>query len=335
MTMQMIEGFDYLTVANMGVKWDSASGSLVTGVYGRGLGVSNYGFIKTYPFNTTHGFVGFHYFVGTTTATNVNWVQFLDSNTIQCDLRYDSSGTSFFTRNGTAIGSAVSAGNRLSANQWYWIEVEVVIDPSIGVANLWINGTAALTQSSLNTRTTANSFFNQIKLAGQVNGTQIIDSFHFWDTSAGDIIGHMAESIIDTKLANAVGSNASWTKGGTINANNYLQVNEANSDGDTTYVLSSTPGQIDSYGFATLTASVGTVNTIGINTIDRIDDATPRTIKHFTKSSASTVLTPSAAMSPGPAYSNHQSFVIVDPATGVAWTISGRNTAEFGFQEIS
>lgn len=337
MAMQFMDGFDYLTIANLSLKWDNspAGWSLVTGVYGAGKAAaigSGSALTKTLASNFATGMVAFHMQTGASLSAQVIFA-WRDAGTIQVDLRMDGTGAFFFTRNGTAIGSTSTF--RASLNTWYWIEAQVTIDPSAGVANLYVNATSVLAGSSLNTKSSANSFFNQLGVLGNNNGDNaVIDSFHFWDSTAGDVTAFpYGEHEIDTQLANAVGSNAAWTKGGTINAQNYLQVNEANEDGDTTYVSSATPGQIDSYGFANLRPTSGSIGTIAVNTIDRDDDATPRTFDHFVKSSAATAL--SSPITPSATYQNHQRFFGTDPNTSAAWTVAGRNAAEFGMKEIS
>jgi hypothetical protein len=332
MAMDFMDGFDYLTAANLGLKWDNSSGTLVTGAYGFGKGLQNPNQTKTLGANYATGMVGFHWFSGTTLAASLihKW---LDAGSQQVELRQDATGAPYFTRNGTTIGSVASF--RMVVNTWYWIEAQVTIDPSAGVANLYINATSILAQSGLNTRNTANSYFNQLSptVSGSPEG-QVVDSYHFWDGTAGDVSGFpYGEHEIDTELADAVGSNTTWTRGGTNTGNNYSQVNEANEDGDTTYVLSATPGQIDSYGFTNLRPTSGAVGTIAVNTIDRIDDATPRTFDHFVKSASATAL--SSAITPSGSYVNHQRFFGTDPNTSAAWTVAGRNAAEFGYKEIS
>lgn len=331
MAMQFMDGFDYLTIANLGLKWDVGSGALVTGVYGAGKAVQAPSNTKTLPSNFVTGMQGFHWFSGTSLTAAII-AQYLDAATTQVELRMDATGALFFTRNGTTIGSVSSF--RMATNTWYWVEMQVTIDPSAGVANLYINATSVLAQTGLNTRNTANSFFNQIKVGVAGIAGVAVDSYHFWDGSAGDVTAFpYGEHEIDTKLANAVGSNTAWTRGGTNTGNNYSQVNEANEDGDTTYVLSATANQIDSYGFANIGPGSGTIGTIAVNTIDRVDDATPRTFDHFVKSSAATAL--SSTITPSASYVNHQRFFGTDPNTSAAWTVGGRNGAEFGYKEIT
>lgn len=341
MSMALIDGFDYLIASNLVLKWDLAPGwTVVTGVFGKGKAVftqTTTDLVSTLNTNTVSGRIAVHATIPAF-ATTTRFQVFKDGGTTQVDVRMDNTGLFFFSRNGTQIGVKAATNFRVSVGQVYWLEAEVIIHSTLGVANLYINSDLVLSQSGLNTQATANQYFNQVGLGGGngVGGTTY-DDFHYWDFTAGDVnVFPYTEHIIDTQLANVVGTNTTWNKGGTvINANNYQQVNEANEDGDTTYVFMSASGagDIDSYGFGNLTEISGTIGTIAINTIARIDDAGPHVYKNYSLSGGSNAV--SANITPGASYVNAQTFQGTDPNTGVAWTISGRNAAQFGYKFIS
>jgi hypothetical protein len=331
MAMIFIDGFDYLTAANIALKWSTGSVGLNTGVYGKGKSINGNATINVA--NAPNGMVGFHFYTGTQVAEQI--VIFSDAGTNQIDLRTSAIGQLFFTRNGTTIGT--TTGSILAPNQWYWIEVQITISTTVGIANLYVNAVSVLAQSGLDTQTSGNAYFNQIEIASSANQTQLFDSFHYWNSTAGDVTTYpYGEHIIDTQLANAVGSNTTWNKGGsTINAQNYEQVNEANEDGDTTYVWMSASGagDIDTYGWAPLVELSGNIGTIAINTISRIDDPGPHIYDHYTLSSGVPAL--SSGISPGSSYINHQTFQGTDPDTSNPWTVTSRNNAQFGYEFIS
>jgi hypothetical protein len=336
MTMRFMDGFDVnKTSAGLLEKWSTitASPSFPAGVYGKGFGLQNPNLTqKVLGINITTGMQGFHFFYPTG-AGAVSIVAFQDSGTTQTDLRVNAGGQLFFTRNGTTIGTTSTL--TIAPNQWYWIECQVTISTTVGVANVYVNATSYLAQSSLNTQNTGNSTFNEIALIG-ANSNIIMDSYHCWDTAAGDITTFpYGEHIIDTELANAVGTNTTWNRGGTNTGNNFSQVNEVNNDGDTTYVwmVASGANDIDSYGFVTLQETSGIIGVLAINTISRIDDVGPHVYDHYVLSSGSSAL--SSGISPGANYLNAQSFQGTDPNTSSAWTIAGRNAAEFGYKFIS
>lgn len=131
---------------------------------------------------------------GQTTDTQIFAV--LDVNTVQVALWITSAGTLYFTRGGsstsfglagfpsvTAIGA--STGVSLPANSYHYLEVEVIISPTVGVANLRIDQTAVLTQTGLNTRASANSSFTSVVLGAMwfVNG---VNCSAFFDDTYDD-----------------------------------------------------------------------------------------------------------------------------------------------------
>jgi hypothetical protein len=335
MAGKFCDGFDYLVAANLNLKWDSSpSWSIFSGVYGKGKAVQGNANPLTHTLATNYasGMCAFHLQSVSLIAEQIHlWS---DTGTIQVDLRRDVTGAFFFTRNGTTIGSTSSY--RISAASTNWIEAQVIIHGSLGQANLYVNGVSVLTQTGLNTQATGNSYFNQISLKTQNANNSIFDNYHFWDFTVGDAATGFpyGEHIIEASLAIAVGTNTTWNRGGTNTGNNYSQVNEANEDGDTTYVWmsSSGAGDIDSYGFATQ-QTPGSIGFVAINTIVRIDDAGPHTYEHYTLSSGSSNV--SAALTPGASYLNIQTFQGTDPHTSALWTTAGRNAAEFGFEFIS
>jgi len=332
MAMIFLDGFDYLTAANFNLKWDSFGGaSLQTGVYGIGQATGLGTGTKTLGSNFVTGFQGFHYFTGTL-AANTPMCRFNDAGTIQVELRMDATGGLFFVRGTTSIGS--TSTSRLLPNTWYFIEAKATIDPSAGEASVSVNGVAFLTQTGLNTRNSANSFFNQVVITGGGGGTQQADSYHFWDTTAGDVTTFFGEHIIDTRLANAAGTNTTWTIGGSSPAaTNWQSVNEAHEDADVTFVSTLTVNNIDSYKFVNVATVTGTIATIAIDTICRVDDGLAHVIDHYSLSGG--VVGLSAGVSPATTYQNRQTFQGTDPNTAAAWTIAGRNLAEFGYKFIS
>lgn len=82
-----------------------------------------------------------------------------DGATVQVDLRLDSGGHVFVTRNGTTIGSASTSA--VTANAWHRLELQATIDPSNGAIEVHVDGVTFIARTTgLNTRATANSSFN-------------------------------------------------------------------------------------------------------------------------------------------------------------------------------
>jgi hypothetical protein len=91
---------------------------------------------------------------------------FQDATNTQVDLRLKPDGTFYFTRNGTTLGSA--SPNALSFNQWYYLEVKIVINSSTGSVELRINGTSTgwISLTGQNTQATANAYCTRFWVGG-------------------------------------------------------------------------------------------------------------------------------------------------------------------------
>lgn len=126
------------------------SGSGVKEYFGKNLGVH-----ATY-------IVGFAFFMPssiTLSTTPTPILSFQEGGSTQLSLLMNQTGNFQFYKGGgttTAVGSLSSSS--LSFNTWHYLEVKVTIDGSAGVAELKVDGSFFLQQSSLNTRVSSNSF---------------------------------------------------------------------------------------------------------------------------------------------------------------------------------
>lgn len=323
------DGFDYISVANGTRKWDNATGTIVTGVYGQGSALQGAAAkIKTLSANYATCFFSFHWFSGTLADHIIFAVRDAGSN--QCELRGNASGQLRFTRNGTLIGSASTP--TVTANTWYFIDGKIVISDAAGIAEVNVDRVSFLALSSVDTKNTSNAFFNQLEIETFSDRTQRHDNFHFWDDTAGDIsAAPTGELVIDTAWVTGAGDNADFTPSASTNASNVDD--NPNADDDSTYNSSGTVGHIDTFAVGSLHATSGTVVSVGVDTIDRRDDATLFTVAHRVKSASATA--DGTGFTPSASYLNHQSHFAVDPNTSAAWTVSGRNAAKFGYTIVS
>jgi hypothetical protein len=346
MSMHHIDGFDWTTANTDGSKkWDgvynSAPGAIGSGAYGLGRSVQLFTTTKTFTTTFVGGFQGFHVFIPSFSAAII--CQWMDAGTTQVELRLDASGHLLFTRNGTTIGTGGNGAGvstqTLTLGAFNWIEAKVVVDGSAGEASVRVGpaGTVYLTQTGLNTKNTANAWFNQVKMSP--TGTLLFDNYHFWDTvDTGDgITSWYGEHIIETDVATADGSNVAFTPNS--GSNGFSRLNETSPDGDTTYVSSAVAGNISSYLVGNLLITSGNVDAIAINTIDRVDNVAPFTLQHYLKSPATSgTAATGAAFAPTGTYMNHQTIFAgpsADPNGNIAFLIASRNAAEFGFKQAT
>jgi hypothetical protein len=109
--------------------------------------------------------------------------------------------------------------------------------------------------------------------------------------------------------------------------NNSL-VNEAQQDGAVTYVYDSNVGDADLYGIAALSGTPAAVVAVTTRAFVQKSDAGTRSGAVQLKSGATTVQSPSAALSTSWGWLYRTD--LADPATGAAWTVTAVNNAQVG-----
>lgn len=113
---------------------------------------------------------------------------------------------------------------------------------------------------------------------------------------------------------------------------NYTLVNEDQQDAATSYVFSSTVGQSDLYSIASAVGMPLGATVLGVTTrgFFQKSDAGTRTVKVQLKSGSTTVQSADGVLTT--AWGWVAKTDVVDPATGVAWTLSGVDGAQIGAQ---
>lgn len=328
-------GFDHLTAANLNELFDNSTGTVTTpGVFGLGSSLIGYNQLTaTLSANFVTGFFSFDFFTGTLAACNI--LALFDGSTLQSDLRMASGGALSFTRNGTTLGSASTS--LLASNSWYPVVIKFKIDDTVGIVEVRINGSAFVALTSQDTKNTANAFFNKFVLDTSSNRTQGCDNFVWWDDTAG-VAGSndlsdwpTAPVTVNARWVASAGSNADFTPSASTNASNVDD--KPNHDGDSTYNSSLTTGNIDTFTVDSMHPTSGTVIAHVINTIDRIDDATPHTLQGHILSVAATA--DGTAYSSSASFKNHQTIFVLDPNTAAAPTVSASNSMKYGYKLAS
>ena len=258
---------------------------------------------------------------------------FNDVSTNQVDIRVNSpSGTICATRNGTTLGTSTFA---LQAGIWYYVEVAVKIDPSVGTVTVNVNGTQVLALTGQNTRASGNSYANMVYF-GWATGNNSANAQSYYDDTYIDNAGTFyGDCRVETSLPNANGATDNFTRGGsTINANNYQQVSDNPADDDTTYNYSSTAGDVDLYGYPAISTTSGNVQAVMTVPVLRNDSAGTTTAESVYRSGGTNYFG-SAHNVGSTTYNAYPDIQAVDPNTGVAWTVSGVNAAQYGLKRTA
>jgi len=256
-------------------------------------------------------------------------------------VRFLSNGSAVASVGTTTAGSNVvfylmnAAGNWVAqgstpyvSSTWVYIELKVFRSATVGTLELRLNGSLTAECSA----TGLNLGASNINAIGwqQWNGrSEWLDDVYVLDPTTGSAPTNdwLGECRVETLFPNGNGANTAWT--GT-----YADVDEPNSpDGDTTYIYSNTPGQIETDTFTDLSVTTGTVFAVQTHIVARKDNAGLRTIAPVMRvGGVDYVGTTSPALPTG--YTGvTQLYDRVDPS-GADWTVATANAIEAGVKEV-
>ena len=219
----------------------------------------------------------------------------------------------------------------LTTNVWYHISLCCKIHDTTGYYSVEIDegNTFSASATGLDTRNAGTVGQLDRLIFGQVlapGGNPII---RLDDAYYGEVTGGADHSLGDLRsskfLPTAEGNSSDHTP--SSGSDNALMVDDTTIDDDTTYVESGTVNHKDTYVFQDIGPST---TIIGVKQIvrHRKTDAGMRSLRQVTRSGGTDY--EGATVVESDSYQHDWEASLVDPATGVAWTPSGYNAAEFG-----
>lgn len=355
MALRFADSFDHYQQADITMKWTAAGAIGGTGVqvvtggrYNNCLKLihatsANAALSKTLDAQATW-IVGFAFqwtLEGAPSSSAQGFVRFVDVSTVQVRLDLNADGTiSVVNGDGTTLATSTSA---LSETTWYYVEFKATIGNS-GTYQVKVNEVDWIVSATGDTQNSSNSTANVIRLYGEYMGGV---GYHYYDdvyicdssgTTNNDFLGDVRVEAIFADADSA--TNADWTC--SAGSDHYALVDESATDfpdDDTTYVSDDTAGHKDTYGFPPLSYSDADILGVQLNVCARKDDAGARSICGVVRSGGSD--TDGDTISLGNSYTyivgtdNCLPIWETDPATAVAWTLSGVEDAEFGVKLVT
>ncbi len=347
MAYQFADGFDNYT--NITQIWDIVSGTITmssgnarfappSGLTGQGISLTqNASLTKNLLSNQATLIIGVAYYTPNlpTSGNIANILALSDNSTVQVTLGYLSSGALQFYRGatsggtGTAIGTS-SAPGVIQAAVWNFFEVVVTIDPSAGAVALYMNqpatgATALINSTGLNTRSSSNSYANQVTLKdANLTANTRYDDLYCFDNSGGSFNARLGDQRIITMVPAGAGSSTQWTPSAGAN---WQCVDEIPPNDDTDYVSTTGVGNTDFYAMQSASISANPNFVVG-RIRHRKDDASPHTLQLGVYRGGSSAFSPDVAVPSSYVFSDY--LFPVDPSTSAAWTSTGINAAQFG-----
>lgn len=328
MALEKYDGFDhYNTAAQLARKWDtgSAGSTFPAGRFGGNCLRTNGTNVATATLTAQQTrVIGWAWQTDALGAGTV--LTFLDAGSAQLEVRITAGGLFTVTKNGSVLGTSSAT---YVINTWYYMEFKCKIDPSTGTYELRQNGVSIISGSGANTRNTANSTVNQVKLiAGVAN--QEYDDVYILNTSGSVNNDFLGECRILMNLPTGDGNSSQWTP--STGVNHWANVDEATPNDDTDYNSDATVGHIDLFTFASISPT-GTIAAVQTTLTARKDDAGARQIAEQCRSSSTNYT--GATQTMNSTYGMTSEIRETDPATGIAWTTTGVNNAQFGVKVIA
>lgn len=226
------------------------------------------------------------------------------------------------------VGFVKIGPTRLISGNWNYIEVKLVIGTS-GSIEVKLNGVIEIAATIVNTGTTN---LAKISLVSQFTNNTF-DDVYVLDTSGSKNNTYLGDIRVETLFPTADGAHTAWAPdSGTAHFSRVNENTGTHPDGDTSYVLDSSPGDRDTYTMSDLSETTGTVFGAQTSMYARKDDGATRQIAR--------VIRQSGTDHDGTAQTLTSSYVFytqldeLDPA-GSDWTTASVNADEFGLVEIA
>lgn len=346
MPLIFMDGFDHYATAQLTQKWTAYNAFAVASggrrstnrLYCSGAVATGEYCYKTFGTAMANGRAGFSFSIGSL-GNVIQMCSFSNGTTAQVSLWCSgSTGRLVFCRGGNSFGGTgtvieQTAEGVIAAGTTYHVEVKFAINDSTGSYEVKLDGVTVLSGSGVDTRngapTTWDRFYVGYGGASSYSSQYGIDDLYLgYDDGDGfDLLG---DCRVDTLFPTGAGASADFTPSAGAN---YECVDEASTDGDTTYVSSDTSTDLDLYAFGDLSHDPAAIHAVQIVSVTRKEDSGTAVLQ--TKSRVGGT-TRDAGASFGPATSYAMTRVILDedPDTAAAWTQSGINAAEFGLEVV-
>lgn len=224
---------------------------------------------------------------------------------------------------GTQLGS--DSANLLTLSTWYFIEIVVTVNNTTGTVEVYVDGSKAgwIDLSSQDTQSTANAYANAWGLGGTTAGDIAYDNIY--SKSDGTRFGPGAAR---SYVPDANGAVRQWTP--STGSNDFSVVDEIPPNGDTDYLESTSAGNIVTMGYP----AIATTNAIkGLQVLNYARTTSTGSIRGVARIGGTDYFATCPALSTS--YGYKPAIFELSPDSGVAWTESEIDGAEFGTEHTT
>jgi hypothetical protein len=250
-----------------------------------------------------------------------------NSGTLHGSVRHASDGTVQAIARGTVL--ATSAGT-VSFNAWHYWEVKYVLHDSTGSITVKCDGATVVTITGADTKNGGTlAVINDVYFGSTANHGFYLDDMYINDGSGSSDNDFWGDIAIKTCVPTGAGNSTGLTPS---TGSNWSCVDEALNAAPNTsdYCGSPTPGTKDTYAMTDLSGTVPSIKGISANVYAAKSDAGAISGRRLLRAGGTDYAGPDLTLSAS--YQWFPENVILNPATGVAWTKADIDALEPGYE---
>lgn len=341
MSLLFMDGFDHYASGDVRQKWPTSNSNFAVATSGSRFNSGQY---------ATYSNSGSQWSIARNIASMDTWIvglslyinnlgnqhtfiRLLDAGSDQVNLRVNTSGTLSVVRGGTNGTVLATSTGTLAVGTWYFIEFKVKIHNTAGTAEVRVSGTNSgwINASGLNTRNTANSQADSLRLGSENGNGPRIDDVYVCDINGSINNDFLGDCRIETLYPDGDGNSTQFTPSSGLN---YQCVDDSTPNGDTDYVSSSTADNIDTYTLGNLSGTPASILGVQTHLSARKDDGGSRTFQSVLRISGTNYFG-SSTFSAADSYLFYSQIFEQNPAISAAWLGSAINGMEAGVKLVS
>jgi hypothetical protein len=258
-------------------------------------------------------------------------MSFTRAGSVQIQLRQVGTELRVYRGNYVNLLASVELAGILVPGEWYYYELGVRVHDTEGTVSVRLNGIVLpdLTLSGVDTKDCEAAGVDQVQLGG--SGNQFTDIYIDNESFHGDCI-------VETLYPTGAGNHSDWIPSGGLQAgSNYLNVDDPGDiDGDDTYNMSLSQGDKDSFVAGNLVSRpTSVIKGVAMHLTARKDEAGSREMKPMLRIGGVNYVHEDTGFILSDVYHGAQRIWEENPATEAAWTESGVNGAEIGYDLVT
>lgn len=328
---------EYYDTAHLEQVWDGSSSGPSVGLVGRrgGAGItcaSLDSMDKIIPITTGSVFCGFA--IEFTSVVQDVFFHIFRESSVHINLELEANGA--ITINYGPSSSQTSSSGLVSPGVYHYLEIQALVDDSVGLYTVKLDGIQILTNSSVDTQNGGLAGIDRIRFGDTGAHTTLrFDDVYILDTTGTPAAQKtfLGDIRVDAVFPDGDGTQTQFdTTFPASPTTHYTKVDENPATADTDYNETATVNDTDLFDYAALPSVAGgsTVLSVKVAALARKTDAGSRTLQLVTRPVSTNFNSGDKALQTD----YHYKFELwdEDPQAAAAWTDSTINAAEFGVE---